>query len=136
MTDGGTLILYIGEVTSAKPKRTQWRLWIDVAWRVSHYDELLVGSLDDGTYVTTIISMLRGAVITSAKPIGPWNDLRIEFRDGYLLESFTYSTMDDAWELRSADGRRFGCTFPGGLYEKLEDADKGSFRIVDSREGV
>ena len=73
---------------------------------------------------------LRGQKVTEASLIHPWNDLKVEFEGQFYLETFAYSTIDEAWELRRADGYRFGCSYPDGIYERNDERDSRLLRGV------
>ncbi|GBC59959.1 hypothetical protein DENIS_0917 [Desulfonema ishimotonii] len=123
LLEGGTLILYIGEVISSKPFRTAYRLWIDCSWRLQNYEKLLIGSLNDSELILDTIQIIVGKKIKKVD-VNSFGDLSIEFEGPYHLKTFSYSTQDDIWELRRADGYRFGISSELKQYEKFEQPDE------------
>jgi hypothetical protein len=132
---GGSLILYIGSFNVLSGK-TDWRLFIDCAWRLDSLDGPLLGSFDtldcgddmEDAATERCLSFLRtlvGRKIISAEYKLSAGDAAVRFESGIALKLFSHATEGDAWELRHSSGRRFGicdCCYA----EWQEDADTPS----------
>ena len=122
LLEGGTLILYIGDIINVKPFQTVYRLWIDCAWRLQNSERILIGSLNDSEIILKLMQIVICKSI-SAINATQYGDLSVEFEGGYSVRTFSYSTQDDIWELRRTDGYRFGIGAGLIQYEKFEQPD-------------
>ena len=119
--EGGTLILYFapysGEGTSQK------RLWIDCAWRIQVNQMIPIGSIDDSDDVVMTLQLIIGLSLQALSLCELSGDLRLEFANDVVIETFGYSICCELWEFRRSDGLRLGVG-PGFMpFDRLEDAD-------------
>lgn len=123
LVEGGTLVLYLGEVLCQKPFLTTWRLWIDCAWRLENSDKVIIGSMDEAELVNKEIKNLHGSKLVDIKYDELSKDLALGFDSGFKLKVFTYSVEDEQWELRKSDGYRLTLGSELNFVEKMEKPD-------------
>lgn len=123
LAEGGTLVLFLGTVSSDDASLTEWRLWIDCAWRYQCGVADAVASLDDGHAILAEIRSLEGALLRSCERDSLGRDLVLRFDKKMELKVFAHSTLDEAWEWRKADGYRVGLGPGLRLFEKVEARD-------------
>ncbi|NQU42538.1 hypothetical protein HQ520_04585 [bacterium] len=108
---GGDLILYLGS-RPAIDALTEWRLWIESAWRLEGPSGPLLGSLDfpvDGESPDDALAVLRkivGHKVTGVHLGAPVLDLCVEFEGGLRILGFCQTMDGGHWELRHASGSR------------------------------
>ena len=109
---GGVLVLYLGEllekVNEKGPLKTSWRFWIECAWRLWKDGVIVAGRYDDSEDAAALLLQLEGTLLTDATHTNAFHDLSMRFSNGMLLELFSDSTTDTQWQLRGANGYRYG----------------------------
>lgn len=75
------------------------RLIVECAWRIIHNRELAVSSGSDGPTVDRLYTLLHGNVVKSAEVGGDFSDLRLEFSDSTVLETFADSEEYEHWKV-------------------------------------
>ncbi len=110
---GGTLILFIGDITQQMtantPLKTLWRLWIDCAWRViDNSGRVIFGSYDDNEKVCSGLREIQNSLITRVDYNDKTNDIAISLDNDIKIQVFCNSSEEDQWHIRKSDGYRLG----------------------------
>jgi len=115
-----TLILYLAIASDNEFSKQQWDLWIDCAWRLDNGEKVIAAYFDSADFVKPILAELKGTTLTEIKYESVSQDLKLNFSNGMRLKVFTYSTMDKQWELRGANGYKYGIGPNLSPYEQME----------------
>jgi len=132
LISGGSLIFYIG-IRESKTQMTEWRLHVEPAWRLTKSGTFIIGSLDtieiDEKNLQSVennlanLRPLVGIAIEDVKVSESIPDLELYFNNGYVFTTFAHSMDGECWELRNADGRRWGMGAANELREWREPSD-------------
>ena len=104
--EGGTLILHLkfGRSTQCPGAK----LWVESAWRLVNDKKVLVGSLDENSFV---ISELRNLIDQSIDRVTInelTGDIELFFSSGLVIQTFGRCRDCENWEIRCQDGARIG----------------------------
>jgi len=109
---GSTIILYLGDVlqhmSKDTPLKTAWRFWINCAWRLYDGETIITGCHDDPEFICKHTAKLKDAVLINIQHDEISHDLILKFDNGMKIELFCDSIIDSLWQLRGADGYRYG----------------------------
>ena len=128
LIEGGTLILYLNSSTNTE--LSDYRIWIDCAWRLRDSKSIKVGSLDESDIVLKELYVLKDLTLELVDVDRDTGDLRLLFQGGTVIETFGYSIADEHWELRRSDGLRIGVGPSYQAFERFEEADHKS-KVTD-----
>lgn len=118
-----TFVLYFGTSSGDKPLKTTYDLWIDCAWRVDDGKKIIAARHDDAESAKAALSKLKDGAVTDIEYEHVSHDLKVRFSNGLRLHVFTQSVMDKQWELRGANGYRYGIGPNLAPYEHVEQAE-------------
>ena len=77
---------------------SRW-LIVESAWRVVHDRDIIVGSVSEDAVLEKLPDILVGQTVRSVVTHGEFNDLRLEFNNGAVLEAFADSERFEHWKL-------------------------------------
>jgi hypothetical protein len=121
--EGGTLILYFISTDAEAAVGKGLRLWIECAWRLHDGQAVQTGSMDDNSCIINSLQHLTGSTLRSLSFVGRFGDLRLQFANGAVFETFGYSVSSELWELRRPDGLRLGIGPGFAPFERIVGAD-------------
>lgn len=117
------LIVYLGDIITPEPLMTEWRLWVDCAWRLENSDGLVAGSLDDAQVSVKALRVLEGQTLRNLEFQAKTHDLILQFDGEKWLRVFPHSVMDEQWQLRKSDGYRLTFGPAVSVTERRESPD-------------
>ncbi len=109
----GSLVLHLG--ARLPSGLTEWRVFIDSAWRLDRSGEALAGSGDcddqsedpaERRDLGASLRLLIGTTLRSVETGGFAGDLTLAFSGGLRLSTFSDKVEGFGWEVRHASGSR------------------------------
>lgn len=75
------------------------RLIVECAWRLSDQGEIVIGSDSEEAVLGKIDDLIVGSIVREVRVRGEFNDLRVGFANGRVLEAFADSEKFENWKL-------------------------------------
>jgi hypothetical protein len=106
--DEGDLLLSFGSIAQRKSSKSDCVLHVRCKWRLRNRNRIVAAHADlDVKRTQRALSLIKGATLKHVEQSAISYDVKLSFRGGISIETFSNSLMYEQWSLRKADGTEY-----------------------------